>query len=282
MRILRNLFAIVLTIVIAQGCDTNEPSPKESKTPVPKLSISDASANEGSVATFVVSMDTTATEPVTFKYSTANGTATDADFTKVEGQSVTIPAGQRFASVSVTLKNDTEQEAAEIFKVTISDPHNAELSNDIQGVGTIINKPVAPTYFMKVKIGAHQWSATFDNAFFSPSFINNAFSGFGDGADFDTQLAFNFYETPTGPKTYEIAIISASDNDHVSVIYAPTFFSDSGLGPLFNAQPGGEVVLTRYDVENAVAEGTFKFTAINPGNNAKLEFVEGQFKIKIE
>jgi hypothetical protein len=278
-RILKNALAVVLTIVLFQGCSTSDPSPK---TALPKLSISDAAGVEGDVAIFVVSMDTISTKAVSFKYSTSNGTTTDADYTTVAAQTATIPAGQKFVSLSIALKTDTDVESSETFKVTLAEPENAELSSDVEGLGTITNKPVAPVYFMKVKIGSHQWSATFADEFFSPSFIDNVFSGFGSGADFDTQIAFVFHDTPTGPKAYALELLGASDDDHVTVIYSPTFFSSNGLGPLFNAQPGGEVVLTRYDVANAVAEGTFKFTAINPDNNQKLEFTEGQFKIKIE
>lgn len=276
-RVIKNLIVLAMTVVMIQACDSTDPEPKV----LPKISISDASGTEGGLVNFSITMDTTSAEDVTVKYSTSNGTATDADFSSPTAETLTIPAGTKTLTLSILLTPDTEQEASETFKVTLSDPRNAQLSSDAEAIGTIINKAVSD-FFLKVKIGTHQWSATFLSDFFSPTFIDRSFAGYGSGTDSDSQLAFVFYEAPTGPKTYQIEDLMASDNNHVSVFYSPTFFSSGILGPSYNAQPGGEVKLTRYDVVNGVAEGTFKFTAINPDNNQKLEFTEGQFKIKIE
>jgi hypothetical protein len=266
------LFCIGL---ITQCSESDDP-----KVTLPTLSINDAAGEEGGPAVFTVSLSELSTEDVTFKYSTSHTTTTDADFAAAANETATIAAGELTVEIVIDLTADASSESSETFKVVLSAPENAELSNDVEGTGTVNNK--AEVYFMSVKIDGHQWTATFASDFFSPTFIDFSFAGYGSGVDFDSQLSFIFFEAPTGPKTFGIEVLGASDNSHVSVYYSPNFFSNSISGPIFNAQPGGQVVLTKYDVQNAVAEGTFSFTAKNPSNNQTRVFTEGQFKIKID
>ena len=274
-QIFKALFVLCSFSLFTQCSDSGDP-----KVSLPKLSINDAAGEEGGVAVFTVSLSQEATEAVTFKYSTTHDTTTDTDFEAVNNETATISAGQSSVEITINLAADSDAESAEIFKVTLSSPELAELSDDFEGIGTINNK--AQPYSLKVKIDGVQWTATQASDFFSPAFLGNSFAGYGHGAFSDSQLSFVFYDAPTGAKTYDIDALGASDNNHVGVYYSPTFFSSGMLGPVFNAQPGGEVVLTKYDVQNEIAEGTFNFTAKNPDTNETLEFTEGQFRIKIE
>jgi hypothetical protein len=269
---IRPLMIASLAILLMRCSDDAEP-----KKNLPKLSINDAAGQEGESALFTVTLSEASTETVSFGYVTTHGTTAEDDFETVGTKTtISIAPGQTTAQITINLNTDDQDESAETFKVVLSDPANAELSDDIEGTGTINNVLL---FFMKVKIGTQQWIAT-QAGFFYPEFFDNSFAGYGSGTFFDSQLAFVFYQTPTGPKTYAIEELSASDDDHVAVFYAPTFFSDGMLGPVYNAQPGGEVVLTKYDAVNGVAEGTFHFQAKNE-NNETLQFTQGQFRIII-
>jgi len=273
-QVLKTLIVLTLVGVFTRCSDSADPKPD-----LPTLSINDAAAQEGEAAVFTVTLSKVSEKDVTVTYNTVNGTATDADYQTATNQILTIPAGDLTAEISLSASTDANDEDSETFKVVLSAPVNAELSDDIEGTGTINNKLF---YFLKVKIDGHQWTATQSGFFFAPAFIDNSFAGYGTGADSDSQLSFVFYEAPTGAKTFDIEELGASDNDHVSIYYSPTFFSSSGLGQVFNGQPGGTVVLTKYDVANAVAEGTFSFTGKDPDTNQTKTFTEGSFRIPIE
>jgi hypothetical protein len=277
MKSLFKTLAVVSCFTLFSHCSDNSDPGKN----LPKLSIDDATAQEGADIVFTVSLSAASTETVSFSYTTAHGTTSDADFETVSNNgSVDIAPGQTSVEISISLNTDNETETAETFTVTLANPANAALSDDAVGNGTITNKAIPNV--LKVKIAGQQWTATMANDFFAPSFIGHSFAGYGTGSFSDSQLSFIFFEEPTGPKTYQIESGGASDNDHVSIYYSPTFFSDGMLGPTYNGQAGGEFVLTKYDIGNGIAEGTFEFSAKNEDTNETLQFTEGAFRIKIE
>ena len=106
----------------------------------PTLSISDGKAVEKNVVRFNVNLSDTPKEDVTFKWSTADDTAAanatpptgataGTDYTAVTtAQTVTIPAGQRMATVEVQTIDDAVEEHDETFLVELSDPVGAVLS----------------------------------------------------------------------------------------------------------------------------------------------------------
>jgi hypothetical protein len=149
---------------------------------------------------------------------------------------------------------------------------------DGEGIGTIVNVLPVSTNFMKVKIGTRQWAA---GGFFGFSFNGNTFAGYGAAAYSDSQLSFVFFEEPTGPKTYVIEENGATSNNGVSVYFSPEFFSGGFEGPVFIGLEGGEFNLTKYDVVNGMAEGTFEFVGEDQDGN-QLEFTDGSFKAPIE
>jgi hypothetical protein len=114
----------------------------------PRLSIGDSSVTEGNSGTtqasFTITMDRTATAPVSVHWATADGTAAaPGDYTATSGDA-TIPAGQTSVPVSVLVTGDTVVEPDETFTVTLSNPAGADVV-DGQGVGTIVNDdPVGP------------------------------------------------------------------------------------------------------------------------------------------
>jgi hypothetical protein len=110
----------------------------------PVITINDISFNEGNqgskVVTFTVSLDKAAPAGgISFSYATANGTATaSSDFTSVTG-TVSIAAGQKSGTISVTILGDKIKEVDETFFVNLSNPTNGAILADSQGVATIVN-----------------------------------------------------------------------------------------------------------------------------------------------
>ncbi len=116
----------------------------------PTLSISDGKAVEKNVVQFTVNLSDTPLKDVTFKWSTADDTAAanatpptgataGTDYTAVTtAQTVTIPAGQRMATVEVQTTDDAVEEHDETFLVELSDPVGAVLSaGESTATGTI-------------------------------------------------------------------------------------------------------------------------------------------------
>jgi hypothetical protein len=103
--------------------------------PVPTLSINDVTVNESAGnAVLQVCLSATSTQQVTVQFATANGTATaGSDYTASTG-TVTIPAGQTCANVSVPIINDAVAEPTETFTVNLSSPVNATIGT---GTGTV-------------------------------------------------------------------------------------------------------------------------------------------------
>ncbi|WP_433077943.1 choice-of-anchor P family protein [Dactylosporangium sp. CA-052675] len=106
---------------------------------VPGLTVNDVSVNEGAgSATFTVALSAPATTPVTVHYATANGTATaGADYTAGSGE-LTFTPGQTSRQVVVPILNDTVDEPAETYTVTLASASGAAIT-DGTGLGTIVD-----------------------------------------------------------------------------------------------------------------------------------------------
>lgn len=112
----------------------------------PAVSISDASAPEGSPATFTISLSAASALPVTVNYATQPGTATTpADYETKSGSVTILPTDpDRSETISVSTVVDTLDEANETFQVQLSGPTNATIG-DGTGVGTIEDDDQPPT-----------------------------------------------------------------------------------------------------------------------------------------
>jgi hypothetical protein len=107
------------------------------------LSISFPSVMEGDSGNvemvFTVTLDETAEAEVTLDYSTADGTATeaDSDYTTVN-DSLTIPKGSSTATVSVFANGDDDFELDESFSLVVSNIQGTTLGkSSYSGQGTI-------------------------------------------------------------------------------------------------------------------------------------------------
>ena len=111
---------------------------------IPTVSVSDASAAEGDVVAFAVSLSATSSQQVTVEYATSDGTATGGvDYTATSG-TLTFVANDPTKTVNVATTDDSVDEANETFTLTLSSPANATLG-DATATGTINDNDVATT-----------------------------------------------------------------------------------------------------------------------------------------
>lgn len=108
--------------------------------PQPSLSVGNASCGEGDVGitamVFPVTLSAPAPLPVAANYATANGSAiAGSDYQSASG-TVTIPAGQSSATVTVLVNGDTAVEPDETFTLTLSNPIRATIAT-ATATGTI-------------------------------------------------------------------------------------------------------------------------------------------------
>ena len=91
----------------------------------PSLSINDVTAREGEGATFTVTLAGTTLRPVTVTFSTSDGTAKEgSDYAPRRG-TLTFAPGEKTKTIAVTVLDDTVEETAESFGVSLGDPVNA-------------------------------------------------------------------------------------------------------------------------------------------------------------
>lgn len=110
--------------------------------PLPTVSISNATVNEGNSGTtnavFSISLSAPASSPVSIVATTSSGSATaGSDFISTTS-TTTIPAGQISATFNVPVIGDAINEPNETFNVTLSNPIGATIGDGL-GAGTITN-----------------------------------------------------------------------------------------------------------------------------------------------
>lgn len=95
---------------------------------LPSITISDLTVNESSgIATVTVTLSVSASSQVTFKYTTADGTALlNGDYGFLTG-TITISSGQTSSTISIPLTVDNIAEYDEIFYIVLSDATNASI-----------------------------------------------------------------------------------------------------------------------------------------------------------
>ena len=116
--------------------------------PPPVVSIGSAMAIEGGSGwrwmTFTLTLSAAAAQPVTVRWSTANGTAVAGrDYVRAAG-AVTFAAGQLTQTLRVAVIGDRLREVNETFRVALASPSGARLSDTAWlGIGTILDDDTA-------------------------------------------------------------------------------------------------------------------------------------------
>jgi uncharacterized repeat protein (TIGR03803 family) len=113
--------------------------------PTITISISDTSVNElVGLAPVKICLSRPTGQPVSFQYTTVNGSAfAGPDYTAING-TITIPAGEICASISVQIKDDATPEPAEEFSIRLSNLTNAVFGDSTGIVVITDNDPPGP------------------------------------------------------------------------------------------------------------------------------------------
>lgn len=113
-------------------------------TPLPSVSIADASVDESAGEVFVtLTLSAASATPVSVDVATADGTATAGSDYVDAATTATFAAGETTATVRIALIDDAAAEATEQFDVVLSAPNGASLG-DGRGTVTITDGDVAP------------------------------------------------------------------------------------------------------------------------------------------
>ncbi len=120
----------------------NDDPPTTPTNGQPTVTIADASAAEGENITFTVSVDPTHNAPITLDYETVDDTAISHrhvnDYTAASGQ-ITIPAGDRSATITVETTEDTDLEVDDRFTLVLSSPTGGVTLGNSTATGRIID-----------------------------------------------------------------------------------------------------------------------------------------------
>ena len=128
--------------VIAEGAGTATGTILDDDTSSISIGAANADENDGTIE-FPVTLSAASSDPVTVRYTTFDGTATQPnDYTATTG-TLTLPAGSTAATVAVTLTDDPFVEEPESFLVRLSDPTGAEIAT-AEAVGVILDDDDLP------------------------------------------------------------------------------------------------------------------------------------------
>ena len=120
----------------------DDDAPDKQQNATPTITIGDATAAEGDSLTFTVSVSPTHSSAITLDYETADGTAISHadvdDYTAASG-TVTIPAGDSSATITVSTTEDSDIEINDTFTVVLSNPPTGVTIGDDTAMGTISN-----------------------------------------------------------------------------------------------------------------------------------------------
>ena len=136
------------TIRNAQGLDAilahgSAAEPIERFLQPAQLSVSDATAQEGSPVVFEVSLSRSASNAVSVDYRTADGTATaGADYEAASG-TLSFAPGEMAKSVSVATLDDAHDEGEETLTLVLSDARGVRIA-DGNATGRIVNSDPLP------------------------------------------------------------------------------------------------------------------------------------------
>ncbi|HVN13312.1 MAG TPA: M4 family metallopeptidase, partial [Kineosporiaceae bacterium] len=113
--------------------------------PSPTLSIDDVTVREGATyAVFTVSLSAPLNSDVTVQYVTSDITASaGSDYSATSG-TLTIPAGQTSATISVSIGDDSIPEPTRTFQITLSNATHATIARGT-GIGAILDDDSTPS-----------------------------------------------------------------------------------------------------------------------------------------
>ena len=221
----------------------------------PRVSVGDASAAEGGIMVFTVTLDRAAMgSPVTVDYATEDGSGrAGKDYTAVSG-TLTFAPGTRQRTVSVQTLDDAVDEGDETLWLHLTRPVNAVLADPL-GRGTISNDDRLPASWMARCGGA------------AAGHVVDALEARLDGQRSGTQL------TIAGAENMAAAMAGVADAEH-------------GLESKSRSMTGREVVLVgsafMLAPEAGSALGGSRWAAWGSGAETRFEETGGEFSIEGE
>ncbi|WP_419946110.1 Calx-beta domain-containing protein [Candidatus Poriferisodalis sp.] len=184
---------------------------------LPLITIADASAAESAAEmAFTVTLAPMSGSPVTVSWQTEDRTAVSPGDYAAGSGTVTIPAGQTRATVTVALADDADPESAETFAVTLSDPVGARVSLSAgTATGTIRDddQPAATTPPPPPATGGG--SSTGGGG----SSGGGSSGGGGGGGDVDVGVAVFVVANGWSPADVGVASVLAARTDGAVVTY---------------------------------------------------------------
>jgi beta-glucanase (GH16 family) len=131
------VFLCIAVLSCKKGGGGDNPGPK------PKVSIEDASSNEGNSGTtalaFIVRLNQASSSAVTVTYSTTEGGArAGEDFTAVTNQSITFQPNELQKTISINVIADDIREGDDAFTVMLTGATNGNIDRFV-ATGTILN-----------------------------------------------------------------------------------------------------------------------------------------------
>jgi hypothetical protein len=182
----------------------------------PRLSIGSVTLSEGQSGTkmfnFPVTLSVSSSQTVTVQYTTADGSAKDADNDYVAQSGVlTFNPGVTSLSVSVVVNGDQRTEADEAFNVVLSNPQNATL-NGSAAAGTIRNDDSVCGPRPAVQTTSVPGNGMLTTTITAPPF-NNGLTNLITSIQFDRLVnARVVYEGRTITQPTEIPLLPAKDH----------------------------------------------------------------------
>ena len=146
--------------VIAEGAGTAVGTILDDDVTSIAIGAADAYEADGTIE-FPVTLSAASTDPVTVRYTTFDGSATQPDDYLAASTTLTIPAGTTTATIAVTLTDDTFVEQVESFLLRLHNPTGAEIEA-AEAVGVIFDDDDLPVISgTRTKIlesdGSHTW-----------------------------------------------------------------------------------------------------------------------------
>jgi hypothetical protein len=142
----------------------NDPLPSPDQQP--KISIADATINEGDSGqtggTFAVTLSSQVPYTVTVKASSSDGTATaGTDYTAISNATITFAPGATTASLPTSVIGDAKDEFLETYTVTLSNASPGAVIDDGTATGAIVDDDPTPTLTVDDATGTEGGKATF-------------------------------------------------------------------------------------------------------------------------
>ena len=193
--------------------------------PPVQLSVADASIEEGDSGTtdlaFTVSLDQAATGEITVDYATSDDTATvGEDYTMTTG-TLTIPAGESMATITVSVMGDTKVENNETLTLTLSNPSSNTMLGTDTATGTILTDDQVMVSVADASVYEGDsntrdliFTVSLNRVVTSDVFVNYATSdGTATTADNDYTAKNSTLTIPAGENMTTITIVVNGDTD---------------------------------------------------------------------